>query len=1012
MRYALIGALFAGLPAFAAAATKNTDHPITPETAPAPKPNLDVATPAPHRLGAVDRAPISQPAAAAVAAPVVASPVGNGTPNPLASMAQQSDLNPLGVRPAATPVKILYAPGEADDPVFRAAVAAITGGVVDYFDARSATPTAVQLAAYNCVYTWVNSPYSDRVTFGNRLADFVDAGGKVILGVFCTYTSGASLGGRIMTVGYSPVTSPAGSNHFTNSAYAGDGFRSLHAGVLAYGETYRDVLVTQGGGVVNGHYADAEIAQAYRPDGRVIYSNGSGAAPTAGSGDWVKVIANAAMADPGAPGMLTAPADADDPTYRANIAALTTGVVDYFNSATGTASAALIHTYDCIYSWANNTFNDPATWGDRLADRADEGGRIILGIATTLPPYGITGRIMTPDYCPVVRAGNLHVSGSTYGGDGATSLLSGAGLLACNFRDAVVGQGAGIIDGHYGDGEVVAAYRPDGHIVYVNGCGNTAFGGTGNWPQVIANACGFVPSTGHRMLYAPANTVDDPVLRRKLAESTGGIVDFFDASSATPTALQLSAYDCVYTWSNLGYQDAVTFGNRLADFVDAGGKVILGSFTTYNGYQLAGRIMTPAYCPVSNPTLDDHYSLDSYAGDGTTCFQHGIATFASMFRDVLVLQGSGIAESHYLDGEIAVAYRPDRRVVYINGLFLFGTGDWARLIANGCDCGDTPGVLFACNANGKLYTLNTKTGAATFDLDLPPGGSTEIEYMPNGHMWVQERDGVSSGYQANPYTGAALTPVVATARIYNGLEYAIGRLWGAGIPPVSCNGSTWAVVDPTTGTDFATLGPTGQPPLPGLAFDRRWSTMYGVTSGCAGPSNLVRIDVTTGAATVLGSTGVGLGSLEFGPEGDLYAGGDGGNGGNLYRVNLATGFARLIGTTGMGSVTGITLGVNGTVAAGPAPVTLEFSAPYPNPSREGMVQFRFSIPTASNVRLELFDVAGRLRWSESMNGLDAGPHSVTWNGLASNGARLASGIYHMRLVSSVGSRTVRLVRFE
>jgi len=277
---------------------------------------------------------------------------------------------------------------------------------------------------------------------------------------------------------------------------------------------------------------------------------------------------------------------------------------------------------------------------------------------------------------------------------------------------------------------------------------------------------------------------------------------------------------------------------------------------------------------------------------------------------------------------------------------------------------------------------------------------------------VQERDGVSSGQQVNPYTGAALTAVFPTARIYNGLEYAIGRLWGAGIPPVVCNASTWAVLDPTTGVDLNTIGPTGQPPINGLAFDQKWSTMYGVTSGCAGNSNLVRIDVTSGVATVLGSTGVRLGSLQFGPDGDLYGGGDNTDGGHLYRINQANAFTRLIGTTGMGNVTGITLGVNGPVAAGPAPASLDFSAPYPNPSRSGIVQFRFSIPAAGDVRLELYDVAGRLRWSESMNGLNAGPHSVTWNGLASNGARLASGIYHMRLVSAAGSRTVRLVRFD
>jgi flagellar hook capping protein FlgD len=1020
MRFVLLSASIAALPAaFAGAAPSNSaGHPVVranaPATLPLPKPDVTSAAPT-ARGGAVNRIAVPMPSAPTELTPQALPTVTGRGPNASRS-SLPTDTGLLAVRPAVAPVKILYAPSEADDPAFRAAVAAITGGVVDYFDARVGTPTAGVLAGYNCVYTLADASYNDRVTFGDRLADFVDAGGKVILGVFCTYTTGNSLGGRIMTPGYSPVTSPLGTNHFSNSAYAGDGFRSMHAGVLAYDDFFRDILVTQGGGIANGHYADGEIAQAYRPDGRVIYSNGTGSVPLAGTGDWAKIIANAAMANPAAHGMLMAPADADDPAYRANISALTTGVVDFFNANAATPTAALLHTYDCVYTWPNSNYNDAATFGNRLADRVDEGARVILGAFCTFTSVNsLSGRIMTPDYCPVTSpGGNNHFVNSVYGGDGSISLTSGIGPVDCMFRDLLVGQGAGIVDGHYIDGEILAAYRPDGRVVYANGGGSSNILGTGNWPQLIANACEFVPPPGHRILYAPSDA-DDPVFRARLAENTGGVVDYFNANAGTPSAAFLSGYDCVYTWPNNPYSDPALFGNRLADFVDAGGKVILGTFSTYSIFALGGRIMTPAYSPVANPANNSHYSLSAYAGDGTSCFHHGVATYATNFRDFLVLQGAGIAESHYADAEIAVAYRPDRRVVYVNGLFVLSTGDWPRLIANGCDCGDTPGVLFASNSTGQLFTLNSTTGAATFDLNLPSngigGGSTEIEFMPSGQLWVQERDGAFAGEQVDPYTGAATTARFPTARAYNGVEYALGRLWAAGITG-GCGASTWATVDPTAGTELTTYGATGQPPLVGLAFDRRWSTMYGVTSGCAGFSNLVRIDVTNGQAVVLGSTGFRLGSLEFGPNGDLYGGGDNTDGGHLYRVNQATGFAQLIGSTGMGNVTGITLGVNGTVAARPAPAALEFSTPYPNPSRSGIVQFRFSIPTASDVHLELYDVAGRLRWSEALAGLGAGLHTVTWNGLGSNGARLASGIYHMRLVSSAGSRTVRIVRFD
>jgi hypothetical protein len=191
---------------------------------------------------------------------------------------------------------MLYAPSEDDDPVFRAALSAFLGGPVDYFDARGATPTVAQMAAYDCVHTWVNSPYANNIAMGDNLADYVDGGGRAILGVFSTFTGGNFLAGRIMDPGYSPVDSPAGTNHYSFSSYAGDGSARFHNGVVSYGGTYRDFLVVQGNGVVDAHYLDGEIAVAYRPDLGVIYVNGSGPVQLAPVGDWARLIANTCVA--------------------------------------------------------------------------------------------------------------------------------------------------------------------------------------------------------------------------------------------------------------------------------------------------------------------------------------------------------------------------------------------------------------------------------------------------------------------------------------------------------------------------------------------------------------------------------------------------------------------------------------------------------------------------------------------------------------------------------------------
>jgi len=216
-------------------------------------------------------------------------------------------------------VSILYAPSEADDPVFRADLAAITGGTVDYFDPRAATPDPTLLSNYDCVYTWTNSSYLDSVAFGDNLADRVDAGGVAILGPFTTYTTGSFLSGRIMTPGYNPVWSPSGGNHFVTSDYAGDGVTPIHDGVVAYESVFRDILALQGAGLQDGSYLDGEIAHAYRPDFKVIYSNGSGVAALGGTGDWPLLVANACRAGHGGP-VLYAVDDNDDSLYTVDIA--------------------------------------------------------------------------------------------------------------------------------------------------------------------------------------------------------------------------------------------------------------------------------------------------------------------------------------------------------------------------------------------------------------------------------------------------------------------------------------------------------------------------------------------------------------------------------------------------------------------------------------------------------------------------------------------------------------------
>ena len=185
----------------------------------------------------------------------------------------------------------LFLYSNPDNVAFRSSVSTILGSPVAYVNAGSTTPSLAQLQAYQGVFTWVNTALNDPTGLGDTLADYADQGGRVVLGAFATFTQGYALGGRIMTAGYLPVTSPSGDNYVASAAYAGDGTGALWNGVGSYNAKYRDKVVLQGGGVLNGTFVDGSIAGAVNTAGNVVYLGGM--ASTGTSGDAARLLANA-----------------------------------------------------------------------------------------------------------------------------------------------------------------------------------------------------------------------------------------------------------------------------------------------------------------------------------------------------------------------------------------------------------------------------------------------------------------------------------------------------------------------------------------------------------------------------------------------------------------------------------------------------------------------------------------------------------------------------------------------
>jgi hypothetical protein len=84
----------------------------------------------------------------------------------------------------------------------------------------------------------------------------------------------------------------------------------------------------------------------------------------------------------------------------------------------------------------------------------------------------------------------------------------------------------------------------------------------------------------------------------------------------------------------------------------------------------------------------------------------------------------------------------------------------------------------------------------------------------------------------------------------------------------------------------------------------------------------------------------------------------------------------------------------------------------PNPFNPAAV-LSFELPQAGAVRLQIFDIAGRLV-REPIRGehFAAGYHDVPIDGRDGNGHRMASGVYFYRLETASGSTTGRIVLMQ
>ncbi len=133
--------------------------------------------------------------------------------------------------------------------------------LVDYFDARLATPTLAELLAYDTVIVMSGYAFDNPVAVGDVLADYIDAGGTVIQTVptfYDPFGNGWGLQGRFVSDGYSPFIG-TGDWFWWADLGAFDASHPIMQGVLSAGDSLRQVVELDSGAELVAEWTDDEF---------------------------------------------------------------------------------------------------------------------------------------------------------------------------------------------------------------------------------------------------------------------------------------------------------------------------------------------------------------------------------------------------------------------------------------------------------------------------------------------------------------------------------------------------------------------------------------------------------------------------------------------------------------------------------------------------------------------------------------------------------------------------------
>ncbi len=139
-------------------------------------------------------------------------------------------------------------------------------------------------------------------------------------------------------------------------------------------------------------------------------------------------------------------------------------------------------------------------------------------------------------------------------------------------------------------------------------------------------------------------------------------VSTYDVRAATPTAAALAAADLVVATGNTcsgGYADAVTYGNRLANYVDHGGVVLQTAYDNWDasGASPTGRFASGGYAPLSLGPNDNTATQLGTVLKPKSPIVRGLGTFVTNYNTTTPLAPGATLLAKWADERNAIAVK-------------------------------------------------------------------------------------------------------------------------------------------------------------------------------------------------------------------------------------------------------------------------------------------------------------------------------------------------------------------